>query len=156
MCERLWMILLFNFYICNCCCLVAKCLTLLRPHGIKPARLLSPWDFSGKSTGVGCHLLLQGISLTQESNPCLLHWPGSSLTIEVKWRCSVMSTSLRSMDCSLPGSSIHGIFQARVLEWVAISFCRGSFWPRDQTWVSHIVGRRFTVWTPGIPFQTHE
>ena len=50
------------------------------------------------------------------------------------------------MDCSLPGSSVHGISQARVLEWFAISFSRGSSWPRDRTQVSHIVGRRFTVW----------
>ena len=50
------------------------------------------------------------------------------------------------MDCSLPGSSVHGIFQARVLEWVTISFSRGSSRPRDQTRVSRIVGRRFTVW----------
>ena len=50
------------------------------------------------------------------------------------------------MDCSLSGSSIHGIFQARILEWVAISFSRGSSQPRDQTWVSCIVGRCFTVW----------
>ena len=45
-----------------------------------------------------------------------------------------------------PGSSVHGIFQARVLEWVAISFSRGSSQPRDWTWVSHIAGRRFTIW----------
>ena len=49
-------------------------------------------------------------------------------------------------DCSLPGSSVHGIFQARVLEWVAISFSRGSSWTRDQTQVSCIAGRRFTLW----------
>ena len=49
------------------------------------------------------------------------------------------------MDCILPGSSIHGIFQARVLEWVAIFFSRESSWPRDQTQVSHIAGRCFTV-----------
>ena len=49
------------------------------------------------------------------------------------------------MDCSLPCSSAHGIFQARVLEWVAISFSRGSSQPRDWTRVSHIVGRRFTI-----------
>ena len=49
------------------------------------------------------------------------------------------------MDCSLPGSSIHGFLQARVLEWVAISFSRGSSLPRDRTWVSRIVGRRFTI-----------
>ena len=50
------------------------------------------------------------------------------------------------MDCSLPRSSVHGIFQARVLEWVAISFTRGSSWPRDRTRVSCTVGRRCTIW----------
>ena len=50
------------------------------------------------------------------------------------------------MDCSLPGSSLHGILQARVLEWVAISFSRGSSWPRDQTRVSRIPGRCFNLW----------
>ena len=50
------------------------------------------------------------------------------------------------MDCSLPGSSIHGIFQARILQWVAISFSGGSSQPRDRTWVSCIVGRHFTIW----------
>ena len=49
------------------------------------------------------------------------------------------------MDCSLSGSSVHGIFQARVLEWIAISFSRGSSRPRNQTRVSLIAGRRFTV-----------
>ena len=50
------------------------------------------------------------------------------------------------MDCSLPGFSVHGIFQARVLEWVAISFPRGSSWPRDCPRVSRIVSRCFPVW----------
>ena len=50
------------------------------------------------------------------------------------------------MDCRPPGSSVHGIFQARILEWVAISFSRRSSWPRDWTWVSPIVGRHFTIW----------
>ena len=50
------------------------------------------------------------------------------------------------MDCSLPGSFVHGIFQARVLEWVVISFSRRSSLPRDWTQVSCIVGRRFTIW----------
>ena len=50
------------------------------------------------------------------------------------------------MDCSLPGSSVHGIFQARILEWGAISFSRRSSWPRGWTWVSPTVGRRFTIW----------
>ena len=50
------------------------------------------------------------------------------------------------MNYSLPGSSVHGIFQAIVLEWIAISFSRGSSWPRDRTQVSCIVDRRFTIW----------
>ena len=48
--------------------------------------------------------------------------------------------------CNLPGSSFHGIFQARILEWVVISFSRRSFQPRDWAWVSRIVGRCFTIW----------
>ena len=55
------------------------------------------------------------------------------------------------MDCNLPGSSIHGIFQARVPECVAISFSRGSSRPRDRTWLSHTAGRLFTNWAPGKP-----
>ena len=50
------------------------------------------------------------------------------------------------MDCSLPGSSVHGIFQAIILEWIAISFSSGSSQPRDSTRVSHIVNRCFTIW----------
>ena len=50
------------------------------------------------------------------------------------------------MDYSLQGSSVHGIVQARILEWVAILFSRGSSWSRDQTRVSHIAGRFFIVW----------
>ena len=50
------------------------------------------------------------------------------------------------MDCSLPGSSLHGILQARVLEWVTISFSRGSSWPRDRTLVSCIPGKHFNLW----------
>ena len=50
------------------------------------------------------------------------------------------------MDCSPPGSSVHGILQARILEWVAISFSRGSSQPRDRTQISCIAGRLYTVW----------
>ena len=57
-----------------------------------------------------------------------------------------MSDSCNPMDCRLPGSSVHGILQARILEWVAIPFSRGSSQPMDQTWVSRIAGRFFTVW----------
>ena len=60
-----------------------------------------------------------------------------------EWSRSVVSDSFHPMDCSPPGSSIHGIFQARVLEWVAISFSRGSSRHKDWTQVSHLAGRRF-------------
>ena len=62
--------------------------------------------------------------------------------VEVAQSCPTLCDP---MDCSLPGSSVHGIFQTRVLEWVAISFSKGSSLPRDPTQVSCIVGRRFTV-----------
>ena len=55
-------------------------------------------------------------------------------------------TLCNSMDCRLPASSVYGILKARILEKVAISFSRGSSWPRDQTQVSHIAGRFFTIW----------
>ena len=58
---------------------------------------------------------------------------------------SVVSNSYNPMDCSPPGSSVHGILQARILEWVAIPFSRGSSLLRDQTWVSFIAGRFFTT-----------
>ena len=64
-----------------------------------------------------------------------------------EWSRSVVSNSLQPVDYSPQSSSIHGILQARILEWVAISFSRGSSWPRDQTQVSHIAGRRFNLCT---------
>ena len=85
----------------------------------------------------------------------ILHWflsPDNLLAMrhkkwKWKWSCSVVSDSLRPMDCSPPSSSVHGILQARILEWVAISFSRRSSPPRDQTQVSHIAGRRFNLCT---------
>ena len=68
---------------------------------------------------------------------------GLSTESEVAQSCP---TLCNPMDCSLSGCSVHGIFQARVLEWIAISFSRGSSRPRNRTWVSHIAGKRFTVW----------
>ena len=67
----------------------------------------------------------------------------------VKWMLISQScpTFCDPMDCTLPGSSVHRILQARILEWVDIPFSRGSSWPRDWTWVSYIAGRFFTVWT---------
>ena len=55
-------------------------------------------------------------------------------------------TLCNPMDCSPPGSSVHGILQTRILEWVAMSSSRGSFQPRDQTQVCHITGKFFTIW----------
>ena len=83
----------------------------------------------------------------------ILEWVAISFSRDLphprlKWSEVAQSypTLCNPMDCSLPCSSIHGIFQARVLEWVAISFSKGSSRPRDRTWVSCVVGRRFTVW----------
>ena len=60
-------------------------------------------------------------------------------------------TLYNPMDCSLPGSSVHGILQARIQEWIAISFSKASSQPRDRTWVSHIAGRFFTLWATREP-----
>ena len=65
-------------------------------------------------------------------------------------------TLCNPMDCSPPGSSVYGIFQARVLEWVAISFSRGSSQPRDWTWVSYIAGRCFNIWATRENHQDEE
>ena len=78
------------------------------PHRLQPTRLPSPWDSLGKNTGVGCHFLLQCMRVKSKS--------------EFAQSCLTLSNP---MDCNLPGSFIHGIFQARVLEWGAITFSRG-------------------------------
>ena len=78
----------------------------VRPHRQQPTRLHRPWDSPGKNTRVGCHFLLQFMKVKSES--------------EVAQLCPTLCDP---MDCSLPGSSsVHGIFQARVLEWGAIAF----------------------------------
>ena len=77
----------------------------VRPPRWQPTRLSCPWDSPGKNTGVGCHFLLQCMKVKSESEVAQSY-----------------PTLLGPMDCSLPGSSTHGIFQARVLEWVAIAF----------------------------------
>ena len=89
-----------------CCCQVASVVSdSVQPHRRQPTRLPHPWDSPGKNTGVCCHVLLQCMKVRSES--------------EVTQSCPTLSDT---MDCSLPGSSAHGIFQARVLEWVAIAF----------------------------------
>ena len=86
--------------------------------------------FQAKSIGVGCHCLLQGI---RQALPNIQRWQMIA-NIDQLSACSVTQlcpTVCDPMDCSLPGFSVHGIFQARVLEWVAISFSRGSSLPWD-------------------------
>ena len=137
----------------------------LQPHG-----LYSPWNSPSQNTGVGSLSRLQGIFPTQESNPGLPHCrqilyqlshegsPKSSTYYvrNIQQAGSLCAKSFQScltlchpMDCSPPGSSIHGILQARRLEWVAITFSRGSSQPRDWSLVSCIAGRFFTVCTIG-------
>ena len=77
----------------------------VQPHRRQPTRLPHPWDSPGKNIGVGCHFLLQCMKVKSES--------------EVAQSCPTLSDP---MDYGLPGSSVHGIFQARVLEWGAIPF----------------------------------
>ena len=84
-------------------------------------------------------------------------------TFQAAWDCEkCVSAQLLSrfrlcdpMDCRPPGSSVHGILQARILELVAIPFSRGPSWPRDWNWVSCIAGRFFTVWATRIHTHTH-
>ena len=105
----------------------------LRPHGLQPASLLYPWNSPGKNAGVGCHFPLQG------SNLGLLHcrWilyhlshqgsqgralPPAAAAAQSPLQCP---TLCNPMDFSLPGSSVHGTLQARILEWIATPSSRG-------------------------------
>ena len=127
----------------------------LQSHGLWHARLHRPWNFSGKNTGVGGHLLLQGIFPTQELNPprnflSLLHWEADYLPIVPpgKPHLNGKESESRSVVCLTlcypMNYTVHGILQARILEWVTFSFSRGSSQPRDGTQVSCIAGRIFT------------
>ena len=90
------------------CCQVASVVSdSVRPHRRQPTRLPRPWNSPGKNTGVSCHFLLQCMKVKSER--------------EVTQSCLTLSDP---MDCSLPGSSIHGLFRATVLEWGAIAFSR--------------------------------
>ena len=85
----------------------------VRPHRWQPTRLCRPWDSQGKNIGVGCHFLLQCVKVKSER--------------EVAQSCPILSDP---MDCSPPGSSVHGVFHARGLEWGAIAF--------SKSYTSHI------------------
>ena len=108
----------------------------VRPHRRQPTRLCRPWDSPGKNAGVGCHFLLQYMKVKSES--------------EVAQSCPTLSDP---MDCSLPGSSVHGIFQARVLEWGAIAFSGNHakmlkcFDPLHQIWFWLLSYFRSLTWS---------
>ena len=126
-----------------------------RSHRRQPTRLPRPWDSLGNNTGVGCHFLLQGIKVKSES--------------EVTQSSPTLSDP---MNCNLPGSSVHGLFQARVLEWGAIAFSSDlayiwlktiitiSTWNSTQcyvpAWMGELFGREWIqvyVWLS--PFAVH-
>ena len=138
-------------------------------HRWQPTRLPGPWDSPGKNTGVGCHFLPQCMKVKrkvkslshirlsatpwtaayqappsmgfsrQEYSLCTIKF---SVNSEVTQLCPTLCDPA---DCSPPSSSFHGILQARILEWVAISFSRGSSLPRDGTQVSRIASRCFNL-----------
>ena len=112
---------------CCCCCCVASVVSdSVWPHRRQPTRIPRPWDSPSKNTGVGCHFLLQCMKVKSES--------------EVAQSCPTLSDP---MDRSLPGYSIHGIFQTRVLEWGATAFCQ---W----TWVCANCRRQWRTGKPGM------
>ena len=159
----------------------------LWPHSLCLARLLCPWDSPGKNSGVGCHFLLWGIFLRDPNNiscvSCITgrfftSWANQenkyiyiSVCIYIYlfgYGCSVAQSCLtpcEPMDCSLPGSSVHGSFQARILEWgVAISYSKGCSQPRNPTRISYhlhwqadsLSWRREWLPTPGfLPGESH-
>ena len=114
----------------------------VRPHRRQPTSLCRPWDPPGKNTGVGCHFLLQCMKVKSES--------------EVTQSCPTLSDP---MGCSLPGSSIHGIFQARALEWGAIALSENHYTTTVITivdrihwwmlkWISKSLRRTRITWKP--------
>ena len=102
----------------------------MRPHRQQAIRLPRPWDSPGKNTGVGCHFLLQCLKVKSEN--------------EVAQSCP---TLWDPMDCSPPGSPVHGTFQARVLEWGAIAF--------SIDYLVHENSSRYTKWKEAIFTKLH-
>ena len=115
---------------------IQSCPTL-RAHRRQPSRLPCPWDSPGKNTGVGCYFLLQCMKKKSES--------------EVAQSCPTLHNPV---DWSLPGSSIHGIFQARVLEGVAIAFSNLKM-IKCHLWKSCLPHFDFQVETITIILNTH-
>src|SRR5574337_676815 len=99
---------------CCCCCSVTSVVSdSVRSHRRQPNRLPHPWDSPGKKTGVACHFLLQCMKVKSESEVAQVVY------LKVIQSCPTPSAPV---DFGLPGSPVHGIFQARVLEWGAIAF----------------------------------
>ena len=105
-----------------------SCPTLCDPHRRQPTRLPRPWDSPGNNTGMGCHFLLQCMKVKRES--------------EVAQSCPSL---LDPMDCSPPGSSIYGIFQARVLELGAIAFTSSYILTKVWPLASHLTSLIFST-----------
>ena len=119
----------------------------VRPHRRQPTRLPCPWDSPGKNTGVRCHFLLQYMKVKSES--------------EVSESCLTLRDH---MDYSLPGSSVDGIFQARVLEWGAIAISKSEIWRavNRESCTSQFVNSSWTVtpnrqqaWEPRVVWHTN-
>ena len=105
----------------GCCCWVASVVSdSVRPHRRQPTRPRCPWDSPGKNTGVGCHFLLHYMKVKSES--------------DFAQSCPTLSDP---MDCSLPGSSVHRIFQVRVLEWGATAFSLITLDSKTSFWFYH-------------------
>ena len=130
----------------------------LRPYGLLPTRLLSPWGFSRQEYWSGFPFpspwdlpdpRIEPGSPTLQADFLPSEPPGNPDCWYLQLLCSVTQscpTLCDPMNCSLPGSSVHGIFQATILEWVAISSSWGSSWSRNRTRISCTAGRFFTSW----------
>ena len=117
-----------------------KCLCCYSQYGPR-----EPWLFQNFEGHHEIKLIVFSVTGSGKQSGC----PGRKLSragVGCGLVIKLCPTLCDPMDCGLPGSSIHGIFQARVLEWVAIAFPRRSSLPRDWTRVSCTVGRRFTIW----------
>ena len=129
------------------------------PHGLQHARLLWPWDSPGKNTGMGCHFPSPGDLLDPGTKPMSLTWQADSLPLSHQGSplrfmsaklLQLWPTLFDPMDWNPPGSSVHGIFQASILEWVAMPSSRGPSWPRGLTPFLHWQLGSLPLAPPGI------
>ena len=130
-----------------------------RPHRWQHTRLPRPWNSPGKNAGVGCHFLLQCMKVKSEieasqscltlSDPMDCNLPGSSIHGIFQARVQLFCDPL---DCSPLGSSVHGILQARILAWVAVSFSCGFLNPVTGPASPALTDGFFTTEPPGKPY----